>query len=86
MKNLLLTKTPIGSKGMYHYKVVEEGKVLAERKSKRDYVAAAVQENGDGTYSAGYFFGRLDLIGKGDSSHSYGSWYGIATTAGTTGH
>lgn len=43
----------------YHYKIVDEsGNVISERKSNRDYVAATI--NGQ------YYFGRVDLIGKGD--------------------
>ena len=45
--------------GKYHYQVVDEnGKILSERKSNREYVAA--------TITGSFYFGRLDLIGKGD--------------------
>lgn len=44
----------------YHYYVTEEGdcNIISERKSERKYVAC--------TKSGSYYFGRLDLIGKGD--------------------
>lgn len=43
----------------YHYTVTNDqtGEVVTERKSNREYVACTI--NGQ------YFFGRLDLIGKG---------------------
>ena len=45
--------------GKYHYQVVDEnGTVISERKSNREYCACTV--NGE------YYFGRLNLIGKGD--------------------
>lgn len=41
------------------YQIIDEsGKVIAERNSNREFVAATI----DGFF----FFGRLDLIGKGD--------------------
>jgi len=43
----------------YHYTVVDEsGNVISTRKSNREYVACTINGN--------CFFGRLDLIGKGD--------------------
>jgi hypothetical protein len=44
----------------YHYYVTEEGSsdIISERKSNREYAACTI--NGQ------YYFGRLDLIGKGD--------------------
>jgi hypothetical protein len=43
----------------FHYQVVDEaGNVLTSRNSNREYVAC--------TICGSYFFGRLDLIGKGD--------------------
>ena len=45
--------------GKFHYKVVDEsGNVISERKSNRDYVAC--------TTNGALYFGRLDLIGKGE--------------------
>lgn len=43
----------------FHYQVIDEnGNVISERKSNREYVAC--------TTNSGYYFGRLDLIGKGE--------------------
>ena len=45
--------------GKFHYQVIDEnGNVISERKSNREYVAC--------TAGGGYYFGRLDLIGKGE--------------------
>lgn len=45
--------------GKFHYQVIDKtGKVISERKSNRTYVACTI--NGQ------FYFGRLDLIGKGD--------------------
>ena len=58
MNKYYLTRTPKGTKFLYEIKERESGKVVAKRLSKRDnYVAAT--SNGE------FFFGRLDLIGKG---------------------
>lgn len=57
MKTFKLTKTTKGSN--HTYTVTDEsGTVLSKRVSKRDYVACTI----DGRF----YFGRLDLIGKGD--------------------
>lgn len=58
--NYKLIVTETGNKaGKYHYQVVDEtGKVISQRRSNREYVAA--------TICGSYYFGRLDLIGKGD--------------------
>lgn len=58
--NYELKITETGNKaGKFHYQVIDEnGTVVSERKSNREYVAATI--NGQ------YYFGRLDLIGKGD--------------------
>lgn len=55
-----LIKQETGKKSAkYLYSIVDEnGNVLQTRSSNREYVAA--------TINGGYFFGRLDLIGKGD--------------------
>ena len=43
----------------FHYTITDEaGNIISERKSSREYAAATI--NGQ------YYFGRLDLIGKGD--------------------
>ena len=45
--------------GKYHYQVIDEnGTVISERRSNRKYVAC--------TINGSFYFGRLDLIGKGD--------------------
>lgn len=45
--------------GKFHYQVIDEtGKVITTRNSNREYVAC--------TICGSFFFGRLDLIGKGD--------------------
>lgn len=60
--------------GKFHYTITDEaGNIISERKSNREYAAATI--NGQ------YYFGRLDLIGKGDhgktvkflSAHKYNS-------------
>jgi hypothetical protein len=43
----------------YHYTVTDEaGNIISERKSNRQYVACTIYGE--------FYFGRLDLIGKGD--------------------
>jgi len=45
--------------GKYHYTVTDEnGNVISERKSNREYVAC--------TANGAFYFGRTDLIWKGD--------------------
>ena len=55
-----LVVTETGNKAAkYHYQVIDEtGNVISERKSNREYVACTV--------SGSFYFGRLDLIGRGD--------------------
>lgn len=70
----------------YVYEVLgEDGKVICSRKSTRHYVACAVTmyKPKDGSafhYAAPFFFGRIDLIGKGDSKNfeKWDSAYAIA--------
>lgn len=57
METMILTKTQKGNKYLYEVKN-EAGKVVAKRLSSRDYVACT--SNGE------LFFGRIDLIGKGE--------------------
>lgn len=57
MANLILTKTKKGSKFLYEVKD-EKGNVISKRLSTRDYVACSA--------SGEFYFGRLDLVGKGD--------------------
>lgn len=52
-----LAKTTKGSKYLYEVKD-STGKVISKRTSARDYVACTI--NGQ------YYFGRIDLIGKGE--------------------
>lgn len=57
-----LTKTTLKN-GKYHYVVIDNnGNIISERKSNREYVAC--------TIDGGMFFGRLDLIGKGDHARA----------------
>ena len=45
--------------GKFHYQVVDEnGNLISERKSNREYVAC--------TINGAFYFGRIDLIGKGE--------------------
>lgn len=65
MEKYILTKTPKGKKFLYEVKD-ENGNVISKRTSTRDYVACSI--NGD------FYFGRLDLVGKGD----YGKRFSMA--------
>ena len=58
--NYILKVTETNNKaGKFHYQVIDEaGNVLTERRSNREYVAA--------TINGAFFFGRVDLVGKGD--------------------
>lgn len=57
MATFKLNKTVKGKK--FEYTVTDEkGKIISKRSSARDYVACTA--NGE------FYFGRLDLIGKGD--------------------
>ena len=60
VKQYTLNKKETNNKAAkFHYTITdEEGNIVAERKSNLDYVAA--------TANGKYFFGRYDLIGKGD--------------------
>lgn len=60
----------INGQTTYTYTVTDQdGKEISVRKSKRDYVACTI----DGSF----YFGRLDLIGKG--SHGKGIKHGDTT-------
>lgn len=83
MKDLELRKLTTKRKAAtYTYQVIEFDKVIAERKSSREYVACYIFrhrfEDGSITYYLPYFFGRLDLIGKGSSQYAALSAYGLA--------
>jgi len=56
----ILTVKETGNKASkFHYTVTDEaGNIISERKSNREYVACTIH--------GGHYFGRLDLIGKGD--------------------
>lgn len=59
MKYTLNVKETGNKAARYHYWVTDEnGSVISERKSNRKYVAC--------TANGRLYFGRLDLIGKGD--------------------
>lgn len=60
MKTYKLIKTETGKKAQrFFYTVIDEaGNVISSRGSNREYVAATI----DGCF----YFGRVDLVGKGD--------------------
>jgi len=66
MKKYILVKTQKGSKYLYQVKD-EQGNVVAKRTSTRDYVACT--SNGE------FYFGRVDLIGKGDHGRQLNQIY-----------
>lgn len=82
MKHLQLLVTEVGRRdGRFLYQIMEGGRELAHRRSNRVYMAALVMSNEDFTqFSVPYFFGRLDLIGKGDSRHVLAHAYAVAVT------
>lgn len=71
MITLELVKKETGKKASkFIYQVMVDGNVVAERKSNRDYVACYVLKSVGKeipTYGVPFFFGRMDLVGKGDS-------------------
>jgi hypothetical protein len=58
--NYILKVTETNNKaGKFLYQIIDEtGNVVTERRSNREYVAA--------TINGAFFFGRVDLVGKGD--------------------
>lgn len=58
MANFILTKTQKGKKFQYQVIDTTTNEVISSRTSARDYVAC--------TTNGAFYFGRLDLIGKGD--------------------
>jgi len=59
MKNELKVTETKNKSAKFHYQVINEnGNVISERKSNREYAAC--------TSGGGYYFGRIDLIGKGE--------------------
>lgn len=72
MKTYKITKTEKGKKILYEV-FDNSGVKIGQRMSTREYVACLVREDGsNGPYEMGLWFGRIDLIGKGDSRHSFG--------------
>ena len=58
MNNYILTKKPL-TNGKFKYTVTDEtGHVISTRNSSRHYVACTIRGH--------FYFGRIDLIGKGD--------------------
>jgi hypothetical protein len=59
MNYKLIVKETGNKAAKFSYTVIDEtGKVISTRNSNREYVAC--------TIGGSYYFGRLDLIGKGD--------------------
>lgn len=59
MKYKLRVTETLSKSAKFHYEVIDEnGNVVSKRVSNREYVACTI--NGQ------FYFGRLDLIGKGD--------------------
>lgn len=81
----LVVKETNNKSGRYLYQVMENDKVLCERRSNRVYVACAVtrytvEGETDYRYGSPFYFGRLDLINKGSSKNfaTYNSAYAFA--------
>lgn len=81
----LKSNTGTVKKQEYIYEIHEDGKKICERKSARHYVACAITKyipkgETEPHYAAPFFFGRLELIGKGDSKNfnKWDSAYAIA--------
>lgn len=59
MTYILNVKETGNKAGKFHYSVTDEnGNIISERKSNNEYVAC--------TINGRFYFGRIDLIGKGD--------------------
>lgn len=59
MQYTLNVKETGNKSAKYHYTITDEqGNVISERRSDRKYVAA--------TITGSHYFGRVDLVGKGD--------------------
>ena len=68
MEILQLERKITGSKkNRFLYLVYQNGEVIAQRHSNRDYLACFVTRSDVG-YDCPYFFSRVDLIGRGGSS------------------
>jgi hypothetical protein len=70
MKKLKIKVTETKNKaGVFLYEVIgEDGSVIATRRSNRTYVACYVYGNAQEGYTTQYWFGRYDLVDKGDSA------------------
>lgn len=70
--NYELKVTELNSKAnKFHYQVIDQdGKIISERKSNRKYVAC--------TTDGAFYFGRIDLIGKGDHGRRL-KWSALST-------
>jgi hypothetical protein len=67
MTHQLIVKETNNKNQKYHYQVVDEsGNIISERRSNREYVACTIDGN--------YYYGRLDLVGKGEYRK-----YGLST-------
>ena len=73
MEKLILTKATKGKKFIYEVKN-EAGEIKAQRISARDYVAC--------TADGSLFFGRRDLIGKGEHGRQLTAYRAGSVTAG----
>lgn len=82
MKVLVLTTRQAGKKTVYE--VHENGKLLANRTSDREYFGCMVHEYQPGKFSLPKFFGRKDLMDKfrNDPRNEADTYYGIATIPG----
>ena len=72
MKKLVLQKLLRG-KSNYQYRVYLDGKeIYRSSPTHRDYLAIALKQSSNGKFEALNRFGRVDLIGKGDSKRYIG--------------
>lgn len=77
METIIFTLRKIQHKSEFEYQVIDTfGEVVATRRSKRDYVACFVYFSKDAEggsqrrYAATHWFGRPNLVGKGDSARA----------------
>lgn len=74
MNTLKMTRKETANKATkFIYQIIgQDGTVLCERKTNREYAACLGYTDGhDGKSDCPWFFGRMDLVGKGDSKHAY---------------
>lgn len=73
-----IIKKKVGNQGLFEYQVLDsEGKIIGKRTTERTYVACGItshpNKSGDAPqYIVRNWFGRKDLIGKGESSRYFG--------------